>query len=66
MAISHAEETFFMKKDWWAWMGSKSEVIEPKEELANKVIMVKLFKAALFLTFFVIHNRQGWQPLLVS
>ena len=28
-------------------MGSKSEVIEPKEKLAIKVIMVNLFKAAL-------------------
>ena len=28
-------------------MGSKSEVIEPKEKLANKVKMVNLFKAAL-------------------
>ena len=66
MAKSHAEETFFMKKDWWAWKGSKSEVIEPKEKFAIKVIMVNLFKTtALFPRFLVIHNRQGWRPLLV-
>ena len=66
VAESHAEETSFMNNNWWAWKGSKSEVTEPKEKLAIKVIMVNLFKAALFPRFIVIHNRQGWRPLLVS
>ena len=66
MAESYAEETFFMNNDWRAWKGIKSEFIEPKEKLAIKVIMVNLFKAALFPRFLVIHNRQGRRPLLVS
>ena len=65
MAESYAEETFFMNNDWRAWKGIKSEFIEPKEKLAIKVIMVNLFKAALFPRFLVIHNRQGWRTLLV-